>query len=277
MRTCNKLIVVMMLILTLLAGCRQATVTPVPSATASPSPTPAPVRVTVVVTATATATPAPTPADSAEPGIGTVLLIFGDRFIYDIYTGVRPAFEEAGYDVVVASRTMEPIRAKNLSFEVEVDLLLEDVRVEDYDAILFNCDNDITFGSARAETDRIAQEAVEQRKVLGAICSGPRVLAYAEVVEGKTTTGEPSQTCGMLEQSGATCTGADVERDGLIITARDRYASRAFVQTILEALQEQFTTSPVTAADGLIAFVSTRDGFTTRHNGPRTQTPINIH
>ena len=133
--------------------------------------------------------------------------------------------------------------------------------MEEYDALVFGFDNDITFGSARAETDRIAQEAVARGKVLAAICSGPRVLAYADVVDGLQTTGEPSQTCAMLEQSGATCTGASVERDGLIITARDRYASRAFVQTILEAMQKQSVPQPGGGGgEGLIAFVSDRDG-----------------
>jgi len=183
------------------------------------------------------------PLTTPEPSAGTVLLVFGQRFIPDIYTAVRPAFEEAGYRVIVASRKMVPLKGKNVNLEVDVDLLLEDVRVEDYDAILFNCDNDITFGSARAETDRIAQEAVAQGKVLAAICSGPRVLAYAHVVEGKTTTGEPSETCRMLEQGGATCTGASVERDGLLITARDRYASRAFVEMIIGVLQEDIDTT----------------------------------
>ena len=60
MHTYNKLIVVAMITLTLLAGCSQATVTPT---TTSPPPTPAPVRVTVV----ATSTPTPTPADTASP------------------------------------------------------------------------------------------------------------------------------------------------------------------------------------------------------------------
>ncbi len=174
-----------------------------------------------------------------KPSTATVLLIFGQQFIHDIYTVVRPALEEAGYRVVVASRTMEPLKGKNVNVQVAVDLLLEDVQVENYDAILFNCDNDITFGTATAETNRIAQEAITQNKVLAAICSGPRVLAYADVVEGIKTTGEPSQACAMLEKSGATCTGAEMERDGLIITARDRYASRAYVQAIIEAMQEQ--------------------------------------
>ena len=259
MHSHNKLTTIMMIVLMLLAGCRQATVAPPPQATTSLAPVATPMQVTVVATSAPTATPVPT--NTPKPTVGAVLLVFGQDFIYNIYAIVRPALEEAGYHVVVASRTMGPLKGKNVNLEADVDLLLQEVQVEEYDAILFNCDNDITFGSARAETDRITQEAVAQGKVLAAICTGPRVLAYADVVEGLQTTGEPSQTCAMLEQSGATCTGAEVERDGLIITARDRYASHAFARTILEAMREQFVTPPFGGGGkGLIAFVSDRDG-----------------
>jgi protease I len=235
-----RLCAAVMMILILVASCGETrpTATDVPpTGTPSPSDTPVPPTKTPVpptktpIPPTATATPAPT---------NTVLLIFGNRFIYDIYSIVRPALEEAGYDVVVASRRQSPIRAKTTDKEVMPDLLLEDVQVTDYDAIVFTCDNDIGFGGGRPETDRIAQEAVEQDKVLAAICNAPMVLGYAGVVEGVAVTGEPSKTCKLLEALyGATCTNATVERDGLIITARDRYASRSFVQTILEVLQEQ--------------------------------------
>jgi len=253
-------ITVAIVVLVLLAGCRPAAAPPASTA-APPTPitTATTPSITVVATLAPTATPIPT--TTPEPGLGTVLLIFGQQFIYDIYSVVRPALEEAGYTVVVASRSAGPLLAKNVDQKVQVDLLLKDVHVEDYAAILFNCDNDITFGSARAETNRIAQEAVAQNKVLAAICSGPRVLAYADVVKGLQTTGEPSQTCAMLEQSGATCTGAEIERDGLIITARDRYASHAYVLAIIEAIQKQSAAPPLDQGDeGLIAFVSTRDG-----------------
>ena len=198
-----------------------------PLATERPTPTP-------------TATSAP-PTPTPEPAIGTILLVFGDRFIELIYTTIRPELEDAGYDIVVASRTLEPLNAKDSDLDVEPDLLLEDVQVENYSAVAFLCDNDLTFGSAREETDRIAQQAVAQGVVLAAICSGPRILAYAEVVDGLTVTGEPSQTCGMLRQAGATCTARPVERDGLIVTARDRYASQSFVREILAAIEEANT------------------------------------
>jgi Tol biopolymer transport system component/putative intracellular protease/amidase len=167
-----------------------------------------------------------------------VLLVFGQQFIPTIYETEVPLLEEAGQAVIVASRTLDPLATKGSSLQVPPDLLLEDVRVEDYDAIIFNCDNDLTFGNAKDQTSRIAQEAVATGKVVGAICSGPRVLAYADVVTGRITTGEPSQTCRMLEDAGAICTGAQVERDGRMITARDRYAVQRFTKTILEALSE---------------------------------------
>jgi putative intracellular protease/amidase len=169
---------------------------------------------------------------------GTILIIFGSQFIYPIIEVIVPAFEEAGYEVLVASDGLSPVRAKDHNVSITPDMLLEDVVVGDYDAIVFSCDNDITFGSAIPQTNRIAQDAVAQGKVLAAICSGPRILAYAQVVEGLEVTGEPSRTCRMLEEQGGICTRARVQRDGLIITALDRYSSREFAQTILEVLHE---------------------------------------
>jgi Tol biopolymer transport system component/L-ascorbate metabolism protein UlaG (beta-lactamase superfamily)/putative intracellular protease/amidase len=208
-----------------------------------------------------TATPV-LPTATPAPSAGTVVLIFGNRFTLELYSTLRATLETAGYQVHVASTELYPILPKENGEPVRPDLSLENLRVDEYDAILFTCDNDLAFGGGRPETDRIAQEAVAHNKVLGAICNAPLELGFAGVLEGKTATGEPSQTCRRLESEfGATCTSAPVERDGLIITARDRNASRAFAETIIEVLQEP-AASPSTGDDsgGLIAFVSTRDG-----------------
>jgi len=239
--------------LALLASCGQAEPTVSPAAT--------PVRVTVVVTSAPTVTPAP--ADTPQPGAGTIVLIFGNRFIHDLYATVRSTLEQAGYSIHVASTTLNPLQPKEVGEPVQPDLLLEDLCVEDYGAIVFTCDNSVAFGSGRPETDRIAQEAVAQGKVVGAICNAPLELGWAGVLEGRKATGEPYQTCARLEQEfGATCTEATVKRDGLIITARDRYASRAFAEAIIAALEEQSAAPPLPGdgSGGLIAFVSTRGG-----------------
>jgi len=254
-----KMIAAALIILALLAGCGRA------EPTAPPAPTP--VRVTVVVTSAPTATPAPT--DTPEPGTGAtdvpirIVLIFGNRFNHDLYVTVRSTLEGAGFSIQVASTTLNLLQPKESGEPVQPDLLLEDVRVEDYDAIVFTCDTAVAFGSGRPETDRIAQEAVAQNKVVGAICNAPLELGWAGVLEGRKATGEPYQTCARLEQEfGATCTEAAVERDGRIITARDRYASQAFAEAIIAALEEQSAAPslPGGGSGGLIAFVSTRDG-----------------
>jgi Tol biopolymer transport system component/putative intracellular protease/amidase len=257
MNSNNKMIAAALVALALLASCGQAEPTAPPAAT--------PVRMTVVVTSAPTATPAPT--DTPERGAGTtdvpihIVLIFGNRFIHDLYLTVRSTLEGAGYSIHVASTTLNPLQPKESGEPVQPDLLLEDLRVEDYDAIVFTCDNSVAFGSGRPETDRIAQEAVAQGKVVGAICNAPLELGWAGVLEGRKATGEPYQTCARLEQEfGATCTEATVKRDGLIITARDRYASRAFAEAIIAALEEQSAALPLGDGGGLIAFVSTRDG-----------------
>ncbi len=176
------------------------------------------------------------------------LFVFGQQFRPEIYIAMRPAFEQAGYRVVVASRSPAPLKAKNSTLVIAVDVLLENVNVADYSAILFNCDHDITFGSAPENCNRIIHEAIEQNIVLGAICSGPRVLAAAGVVSGKTTTGEPSQTCDMLRNAGATCTGRALERDGLMITARDCTCGPALAEAVIVAMQEQALAARVITA-----------------------------
>ncbi|MBU0494965.1 MAG: DJ-1/PfpI family protein [Chloroflexi bacterium] len=197
---------------------------------------------TATVSPTATVPPAPT-VEPTQESAGTILLVFGNRFIHEIYVVERPAFEAAGYKVIVASRALQPLHAKESDLIVTPDILLKDVRVVDYDAIIFNCDNDITMGSAKPETNRIAQEAVQQHKVVGAICSGPAVLGYADVIRGIKVTGPtaggPAECQRLATEYGAICTGALVERDGLIITGKDRWAAKSFTQTILDALQEQ--------------------------------------
>lgn len=187
----------------------------------------------------ATRTPVSTKPPQEEVG-GTVLLVFGNRFVSSVYEGVRLALEAGGYDVVVASRGLGSLQAKDKDLRVRPDLILGKVRVEEYRAIVFTCDNDMALGNGRPETDRIAREAVKQGKVLAAICNAPMLLGYAGVLEGRKATGDPSSTCTLLESRfGATCTSAVVEQDGLIITGRDRWATDLFVQAILDALRDQ--------------------------------------
>jgi protease I len=121
-----------------------------------------------------------------------------------------------------------------------VDLLLSDVRVADYDAIIF-IGNETLIYLHDPEAHRIARETVEQGRVLAALCHGPLVLAEAGVLDGKQATawfGFGSDACKKLQRDGAICTYARVQQDGLIITGTGPEATAAFVGAIKKLLQE---------------------------------------
>ncbi len=169
----------------------------------------------------------------------TVLMIFGNLFIPYIYSTVRPGLEAAGYEVKVASRRMDLLDAKNSPLEVQPDLLLADVVVTDYVAIVYGCDNDLTMGTAYRDTDRIAQEAAAADILQAGICTGPILMGHAGVLEGKNATAVVHICTKLGLTYGATCTRTRLEQDGKFITAEDRGVSIQFLNAILDTLEAE--------------------------------------
>ncbi len=150
--------------------------------------------------------------------------------VFDIH------YEEPGGQELFGSRVLEGgvLEVRHRLSKPHL-ILVSELRVDDYDAIIF-----IGGSGARQYFDSpvalsIAREAVDKKKVLGAICIAPLVLANAGVLDGVRATGFLSERL-RLQRAGARYTGADVERDGLIITASDPRAAGRFGQTIVEAL-----------------------------------------
>ena len=125
-----------------------------------------------------------------------------------------------------------------LGGETEATVSISDVNVSDYDAIVF-----IGGVGAKEYFDNetaldIARQAKAKNKVLAAICIAPAVLANAGLLDGVKATCYESERV-RLKKAGADFTGADVERDGLIITGSGPKAAKEFGRTIVEAMQEQ--------------------------------------
>jgi protease I len=181
----------------------------------------------------------PTPTPEAAPtlqGKSIVMIIAHRDFRDEEYKEPRQIFEARGAKVTVASSSLEVARGA-LGAQVKPDLLLKDVAVGDYDAIVF-------VGGPGAQeywndpvAHAVAQEAVAQGKVLAAICIAPTTLAKAGVLKGKKATVFSSEA-GALKACGANYTGASVERDGLIITADGPQAATKFAEEIAKALEE---------------------------------------
>lgn len=145
--------------------------------------------------------------------------------------------DDQGAIVTIASTTMDSV--KGMQGEVVYpDMLVGDIKPEEWDAVVF-------VGGAGASqywddstAHAIAKGAMDAGKVLGAICIAPVTLAHAGLLQGKKATCWQSEG-DKLKAKGAEYTGAEVERDGKIITASGPEAAISFGLKLSEALQEK--------------------------------------
>jgi protease I len=83
---------------------------------------------------------------------------------------------------------------------------------------------------------RLTREAAGQDKLIGAWGHSVAVLARAGVIRKKRVTGERSLQP-LLESAGARYTGAQVERDGKLVTALDDAAGFRFGKTLVQIVK----------------------------------------
>lgn len=182
--------------------------------------------------------------------LGTVLLMFGHRYDYRQYDGVRSALEKVNYRIVIASNTLKPIEAMNVSHgfefsapesvslpQISADLLLEQVQIGDYDAYVLISDEALVFKGG-TQVKRIIRKAIEQGKVVAANDTAVLVLGNAGILEGVEITSNPLICMQLAEENGAICKQRTVHRDGQIVTAGPDHASSSFVKQIIAAIQD---------------------------------------
>ncbi|MEM5773282.1 MAG: DJ-1/PfpI family protein [Candidatus Aenigmatarchaeota archaeon] len=146
----------------------------------------------------------------------------------------KEILEKTGAEIKIASKGVAVAKGM-LGSSVSVDLDLSEVEVKSYDAIIFvgGTGAQVYFDDTTAL--KIAREAYEQGKVVGAICIAPSILANAGILENKKATAWPSEA-GNLKAKGASYTGELVTVDGKIITAKGPEAASQFGKVIAEAL-----------------------------------------
>ncbi len=154
----------------------------------------------------------------------------------------KEIFEKSGIEVKTVS-TKEGIAVGAEGGEAKVDLLLENLKVEDFDAVLFvggpkaleYLDNETSY--------RIANETVEKGKILGAICISPVILAKAGVLKGKKATVWTSlldkSGAKILKENGAHYVEEDAVLDGKIVTANGPQAAEKFAKLVIEGLKNE--------------------------------------
>jgi len=151
------------------------------------------------------------------------------------YGHSKEALEAAGHKVLTAS-THKKASDKNGN-NLQVDLLLKNVKVDDFDAILFVGGPGVYDYFEDAHVLTLAKKFQKAGKIVSAICAAPSILANAGLLKGVKATSFPSQAAN-LKAKGAHFTGTGVEQDGKIITADGPNNAKAFGEKIASALND---------------------------------------
>jgi len=142
---------------------------------------------------------------------------------------------EAGAEVRVVGPRKAVFESKH-GYPVKADCGIDEVKAADFDAVI------IPGGYApdhmrrnRAMVD-LVREAVEQEKVVAAICHAGWMLASAGVLKGRKATSYIAIKDDMVH-AGAEYLDQEVVRDGNLITSRFPADLPAFCRTIIAALK----------------------------------------
>lgn len=169
-------------------------------------------------------------------GKNVVMVIASQGFRDEELSEPKSLIEKAGGKVVVASSSLNTATGM-LGKKVKPDVLLKDVKADDFDAVVFVGGAGASEYWNDATAHSLAKDAVRKGKLVCAICIAPVTLANAGVLDGKRATVWKSEAS-KLEAKGAKYTGKDVQVDGKIITANGPPASKAFGREIVKALSK---------------------------------------
>lgn len=142
-----------------------------------------------------------------------------------------------GAEVKVVGVTPGYVKAYNSDTWVLVEKSVDELNVDDIDAIVIPGGRSPAYLREHENVVAFARSAVEQGKVVAAICHGPQLLITAGVLDGRKATAFPN-VAGELRQSGADYSDVPMMRDGNIITSRIPDDLPQFVRAIENALTE---------------------------------------
>ncbi len=163
-----------------------------------------------------------------------VMVIAHEGFKEEELFEPKEIMEKAGSEVQVAWSSLGRARgAAGQTFQP--GLLLKDIFVNDFDAIIFVGGPGATQYWEDPLAHKIARDAYNGGKVIAAICLGPVILAKAGILKGKRATVWASDS-GQLIVAGAKYSRNNVEKDGKIITASGPFAAREFGEELVKEI-----------------------------------------
>ena len=146
------------------------------------------------------------------------------------------ALKDAGAQIEIISLKSGKIRGMKdheWSKSVEVNTLVADAKMKDYDALLLP-GGVINPDALRANKDAVnfVKSFFDANKPVAAICHGPQTLIEADVVKGKSMTSFKSISTD-LKNAGANWSDEEVVTDGNLTTSRSPEDLPAFNKRII--------------------------------------------
>ena len=171
-----------------------------------------------------------------------ILIMATNRFEESELFGPRKILLSKGAKVSLASPTRDEIMATVFDEPgrwITPDLTIDEVRLEDYDALL------LPGGVGNPDQLRTNERAVElirgfadSGKPVAAICHGPWLLVEADLLRGRKATSWKSIRTD-LRNAGATIVDEPAVTDGNIITSRMPDDVPAFTDALIAAIEAE--------------------------------------
>ncbi len=166
-----------------------------------------------------------------------VLIIIAPKGYQDHeYGDTKMVLEANGHQVITASESLEVVAKFESS--TKVDLLVKDVKENDYDAIVLIGGPGVYDFFDNKVWHELALSFFKKEKVTCAICAAPSVLANAGILKGKKATCFTSEIEN-IKSKGAIYLSEPVVVDGNLITADGPDSAIKFGENIAEYLEEE--------------------------------------
>lgn len=169
-------------------------------------------------------------------GKRAVMIIASNNFRDEELLQPKEVMEKNGVTVTVASSSLKESTGM-LGAKVKPDILFTEIQAADYDALVFVGGSGANEYWDNPTAHKIANDAHNAKKIVGAICIAPVTLAKAGLLKNKKAT-TYSSTVKDIQSAGANYTGAEVEKDGSIITASGPAAAHKFGEAIVRELSQ---------------------------------------
>lgn len=174
-------------------------------------------------------------SQNKNASLEALLIIPQENFRDEEFFQTLNILKQNGIEVTVASTTLNIVKGM-LGAKVSPNALINNVNARDFDAVIFIGGMGATQYYNDPLAHKLAQDALNENRIVAAICIAPVILAKAGLLQGKRATVSASEAS-LLRAGGAEYSAKPVQKDGNIITASGPSATREFAEEILRAVK----------------------------------------